>query len=299
MSLFGRFLAGTLPYIPEPVIRLVARRYIAGETLGDALAAAAALGKEGFLTTLDLLGEDTTHPRQARQALGDYRQILEAIAANGIDGNVSVKPTQFGLRIDPDLCLRSFQTLAAEARMIGHFVRVEMEDSSCTERTLALYKSLRRDFDNVGIVIQSCLYRSPTDLEGILDLVPNVRVVKGVYVEPPAVAWQDRQTIRGQYLALSETLIRSGAYAAFATHDDYLVERLSALVGSHGLPPSAYEFQMLLGVREELRQRILDAGHRVRVYIPFGSDWHPYSIRRLRENPRIAGYVIQAMLGRR
>lgn len=298
MSAPGRLLAKALPYIPKRVAALAARRYIAGETLDDGLRTARDLNRRGFRTTLDLLGEDTTRTEQAEQALADYRQVLEAIEANGIDGNVSVKPTQFGLRIDTELCLRLFQVLAGEARELGHFVRVEMEDSTCTDRTLDLYRRLRGEFDNVGIVLQSCLFRSAADIESLSSLKPNVRIVKGVYVESSAVAWQDRQSIRDQFVTLSETVIRQGGYVAFATHDAYLVDQARELIGRYGLGTSRYEFQMLLGVQEGLRAEIVAQGHPLRVYVPFGSDWYPYSMRRLHENPRVAGYIVKAMFGR-
>jgi len=296
MNLSDRIIARSLRWVPRKVVGFVARRYIAGDTLEDGLSVAAGLNRNGFPTTLDLLGEDTTDPDQARRALENYQTTLEAIEAAGIDGNISVKPTQFGLGIDPSLCLSLFQTLVRKARDLGHFVRVEMENSSCTDLTLSLYRDLRKEFDNVGIVLQSCLRRTPEDLAGLLDLSPNVRVVKGVYVEPPDIAWQDREAIRDQYVSLSETLIGSGAYTAFATHDEYLIDHGKRLVGQYGIPTTAYEFQMLLGVREALGRQLIAEGHPVRVYVPFGSDWYPYSMRRLRENPQIARYVIGAML---
>jgi proline dehydrogenase len=299
MSLAGWLIARALPFGPKSVVASVARRYIAGETLDDGLRAAAALNARGFRTTLDLLGEDTTRPEQATRALTDYREALRAIDARGIDGNVSVKPTQFGLRIDADLCLRLFRELAGDARKLGHFVRVEMEDSGCTDRTLAVYRALRQDFQNVGIVLQSCLRRTPSDLAGLLDLYPNVRMVKGVYVEPETLAWQGRDAIRARYVELSRTVLANGSFVAFATHDDDLVDAALDMVREFGVPSSGYEFQMLLGVRPELGERLLGEGHAVRIYVPFGSDWHPYSTRRLRENPRIAGYVLRALLPRR
>jgi proline dehydrogenase len=296
MSLIARLATQVLPYVPKSAVGLVARRYIAGETLEDALRRARELNSRGFRTTLDLLGEDTTTAEGARRALADYRMTLEAIERQGIDGNVSVKPTQFGLRVDPGLCLNQFRALAGEARKLGHFVRVEMENSLSTDATLALYRRLREDFDNVGAVLQACLHRTGNDLDQILGLRPNVRIVKGVYLEPPDIAWQDRQTIRDRYVAISETLVRNGCYAAFATHDEFLVEEAGRLVREYEVPTSRYEFQLLLGVREALGRSLLDAGHPVRIYVPFGEDWYPYSMRRLRENPRIAAHVVGAML---
>lgn len=299
MSLLGRLVQSTLPYVPKGVVGRVAARYIAGETLDDGLRVAARLNRRGFRTTMDLLGEDTTRPEQAHRALADYRKTLEAIDAHGIDGNVSVKPTQFGLRVDPQLCLDLFRSLSEEARSLGHFVRVEMENSSCTDLTLALYRQLRAEFDNIGIVLQSRLHRTPADLAALVDLAPNVRLVKGVYVEPPEIAWQGRQKVRDQFVSLSATLLERDAFVAFATHDDYLIDHALGMVEQLGIPASGYEFQMLLGVREAAGQRLVEAGHPVRIYVPFGSDWLPYSMRRLHENPRIAIYIIRAMLGGR
>ncbi len=298
MSLFNSLVVHTLPFIPRSVVGVVAKRYIAGETLEEALKVTIDLNRLGFMTTVDLLGEDTTHIDHARRGAADYRQLLQAIAENGIEGNVSVKPTHFGLKLDTGMCTDLFRGLIEEARSLGYFVRVEMEDSSCTQLTIELYRTLLADYDNIGIVFQSYLRRSPADVESIAQFSPNVRMVKGVYVEPAAIAYQDDDSIRGQYMALSETLLRSGSYVAFATHDEALVEQACVLVDKLGLPPTAYEFQMLLGVATQLRQRIQESGRRMRVYVPYGSDWYPYSMRRLRENPKIAGYVVRSMGGR-
>jgi proline dehydrogenase len=298
MSLPARLLSRVLPWIPRKLIGGVARRYIAGETLEDGLRVASGLNQQGFRTTMDLLGEDTTKPAQAHQALADYRKALEAIESHGIDGNVSVKPTQFGLRIDSELCFGLFRSLVGEARDLGHFVRLDMEDSSCTDPTLSLYRRLRGEFDNVGIVLQSRLHRSVRDLDSLRELIPNVRMVKGVYLEPPSIAWQDAQEIRDQFMTLSETLLQQGAYVAFATHDQSLVDGALETVDRLGIGKSGYEFQHLLGVRTQLGRQLRDAGHPVRIYVPFGRDWYPYSMRRLRENPQIAVYVLKAMFSR-
>ena len=298
MNPLSRLLVKSLPLVPRPIVGAVAKRYIAGETLEEALDVAIDLNRRGYSTTMDLLGEATLEAGQARKAASDYSEVLKAIETRGIDGNVSVKPTQFGLAIDPGLCLDLFRKLAAEAASLGHFVRVEMEDSTSTDATLELFKALRSDFDNVGIVIQSYLRRSESDTAGILELKPNVRLVKGVYAEPKTRAYQNRQVIRDRFVSLARTLLEGEAYVAFATHDEWLVEEARKLVQAFKLGPDAYEFQMLLGVRPELGQRILDAGYRLRIYIPFGRDWYRYSLRRLRENPKMAGYIVDAMLRR-
>ena len=298
MSLFDRLVVSTLPFVPKPVVGIVARRYIAGETPEEALAAATELSGQGFLTTLDMLGEDVPSMAQAREAANTYGFLLEEIQRRGLETNVSLKPTQFGLRLDKNACRDLLRWLIEKARGHDNFVRIEMENSTCTTDTLDLYRSLRSDFDNTGIVLQAYLRRTKDDAAAIADIPPNVRIVKGVYVEPRKIAYKDPRIINKNYMQLAETLLRKGAYVAFATHDELLVWEAFQLVDRLGLPPSAYEFQMLLGVEPQLRHVVQDAGHRIRVYIPFGRDWYPYSVRRLGENPKIAGYVMRAMLRR-
>jgi len=298
MSLFDRLVVSTLPFVPKTVVGIIAKRYIAGETTAEALAVAADLNDQGFLTALDMVGEDVSNLNKAREAADTYGFLLDEIQRQGLETNVSLKPTQLGLRIDKNACRDLIRSLIEKAQGHNNFVRIEMEDSTCTTDTIALYRSLRSDFDNTGIVLQAYLRRTKEDVAAIVDIPPNVRIVKGVYVEPRRIAYKAPRIINKNYMYLAETLLRKGAYVAFATHDELLVWETFRLVESLGLPSSAYEFQMLLGVEKQLRHTIRDAGHRIRVYIPFGSDWHPYSVRRLRENPKIAGYVMQAMLQR-
>ncbi len=298
MSLFDRLVVSALPFVPKTVVGIVARRYIAGETADEALAAATELSGQGFLTTLDMLGEDIASMEQAREAANTYGFLLEEIQRRGLETNVSLKPTQFGLRLDKNACRDLIRWLIEKAQGHHNFVRIEMEDSTCTTDTIDLYRSLRSDFDNTGIVLQAYLRRTQNDVAAIGDIPPNVRIVKGVYLEPRKIAYKDPRVINKNYMHLAETLLKQGAYVAFATHDELLVWEAFHLVEGLGLPHSAYEFQMLLGVEKQLRDIIRDAGHRIRVYIPFGRDWHPYSVRRLRENPKIAGYVMRAMLQR-
>ena len=298
MSLFDSLVVRTLPFVPKTVVGIVARRYIAGETADEALAIATELNGQGFLTTLDMLGEDIASMEQAREAADTYGFLLDEIQRRGLQANVSLKPTQFGLRLDKNACRDLIRWLIEKAQGHHNFVRIEMEDSTCTTDTIDLYRSLRSDFDNTGIVLQAYLRRTKNDVAAIGDIPPNVRIVKGVYVEPRKIAYKDPRIINKNYMHLAETLLEKGAYVAFATHDELLVWEAFQLVERLGLPPAAYEFQMLLGVEKQLRDVIRDAGHRIRVYIPFGRDWHPYSVRRLRENPKIAGYVLRAMLQR-
>ena len=298
MSLFDHLVVSALPFVPKTVVGIVARRYIAGETADEALATATELNGQGFLTTLDMLGEDIASMEKAQEAANTYGFLLEEIQRRGIETNISLKPTQFGLRLDKNACRDLIRWLIEKAQGHNNFVRIEMEDSTCTTDTIDLYRSLRSDFDNTGIVLQAYLRRTKNDVARIGGIPPNVRIVKGVYVEPRKIAYKDPRIINKNYIHLAKTLLKQGAYVAFATHDELLVWEAFQLVEGLGLPPADYEFQMLLGVEKQLRDVIRDAGHRIRVYIPFGPEWYPYSVRRLRENPKIAGYVMRAMLQR-
>ncbi len=298
MSILDQLIASSLALVPKAIVGIVAKRYIAGETLEEALDVASELEPEGFLTTIDLLGEDATEIEQARDAANLYGRALDEIGKRNLNANVSLKPTQFGLKINKKKCRNLIEWLLGMAVTHQNFVRIEMENSTCTTGTLDVYRSLRNQFENVGIVVQAYLRRSGDDIAAIRDFPHNVRIVKGVYVEDRRIAYKDPRIINKNYMHLAETLLAGGAYVAFATHDELLVWEACRLVERLGLPPTAYEFQMLLGVEEELRNMIRDAGHRIRVYIPFGRDWHPYSVRRLGENPAIARHVIRAMLRR-
>jgi len=298
MSLFNRIVVKALPLIPKTFVGMVAKTYIAGETAKEALDVAAMLNKKGFLTTIDLVGENVKSMDEAQDAAKTYELLLDEISRRGIDSNISIKPSQFGLRINKEACCDLIKCLLDKARSHENFVRIEMEDSTCTSDTIALFLSVKNVFKNTGIVLQSYLHRSKDDVRDILGGPLNVRIVKGAYVEPLKISYKDPEIINENYVHLAEFLLRNGVYVAFATHDEILVGKLIGLVNRLGLPSSAYEFQMLLGVHEKLRNVIRDAGQRIRIYIPFGENWYPYSVRRLRENPKIAKYVIQAMFDR-
>ena len=266
--------------------------------MADAIRVASGLNRKGFRATMDILGEDVHRLDQARDAAQNYRTLLAELHHKGIDSNVSVKLTQLGLKVDKSECLALAESLVTTARGFGNFVRIDMEDSSCTSDTLEIYRELRSRHENVGVVIQAYLHRTADDVTNLLSLPPNFRLCKGVYVEPPAIAYQDMANINRNYLMLLERLLRSGIYVGIATHDEHLAKKAQEWIALLRLPSSAYEFQMLLGVQEPLRDRIRAAGHPLRVYIPFGKDWYAYSVRRLRENPRLAGYVLKAMFTR-
>lgn len=295
MTVLDRVIARTLPVVPRPIVRKVANRYIAGESLGEALQVVADLNQRGMRATLDILGEHVHQQDQARRAVSEYLQVLEHINLRRLDANVSIKLTQLGLKLNVETCFQLADRLVKRARQLNNFVRIDMEDSSCTTETLRIYRALRQNHSNVGVVIQAYLRRTANDVESLKDLRPNYRLCKGVYVEPPGIAFQDMPEINRNYIAILETLLRNGSYAGIATHDEWIISEAFRLIRELKLPPDAYEFQMLLGVNEHLRDMILADGHKLRVYIPFGRDWYAYSVRRLRENPRLAGYVLKAM----
>jgi proline dehydrogenase len=291
----NQLIVRTLPLVPKPVVRRIASRYVAGETLEDALRCVARLNAEGCMATLDVLGEDVTRREETDQTVRDYERALAAIAERGLDCNISVKLTALGLKLDPGECRKQFARIVDAARAVGNFVRIDMEDSSVTEETIRLFLEFRERGERVGLVLQAYLRRSEADAGRAAAVKANVRVCKGIYVEPPEIAFQDREEIRRSYMTIVERLLAAGAYVGIATHDPVLVERALALVSRRKLPREAYEFQMLLGVAGELRRRLVAQGHRLRVYVPYGEAWYAYSVRRLKENPSIAGHVLAGL----
>jgi proline dehydrogenase len=296
-ALFDRLVVGTLPLVPRALVKRVASRYVAGETIDDALATVRALAAEGAMATLDILGESVTREEQTVAMRDQYLHVLDAIAASGLPANVSVKPTAVGLAIDPALALRNCTDICARAAAHGLFLRLDMEDSPYTESTLRLALELKAKFPAVGVAIQAYLKRSLGDLDRLVAARMNVRICKGIYVEPRAIAWKERAAVVDSFSALVEKHLSAGCYAGLATHDEVCVQRALATIDRLKLGPDRYEFQMLLGVDPVLRRSLLDAGHRLRVYVPFGRDWYAYSTRRLKENPSIARHVIRATLG--
>jgi proline dehydrogenase len=298
MNLLDRAIALTLPFVPKPIVRKVATRYVAGETREDALRVAATLNEKGIRATIDLLGEDIHTLEQTRSAVQEYTALLEEIHTRGLDANLSVKLTQLGLKLDKKVCRELTETLVTRAHELKNFVRIDMEDSSCTTDTLDVFRTLRQKHTNVGVAIQAYLRRTLNDVSQLETVKPNFRLCKGVYVEPRTIAYRDMRIINRNFVTILERLLRNGSYVAIATHDELVVWEAFRLLNDFQTPSSGYEFQMLLGVDEELRDIIRKEGHNLRVYIPFGRDWYKYSVRRLRENPRIAGYVLRAMFRR-
>ncbi len=295
MNPLHRLVVRTLPLVPKPVVRRIASRYVAGETLEEALALVRSLNAEGCMATLDVLGEDVTRREETEETVLAYERALGEIADKGLDTNISVKLTALGLKLDPAFCRRQFARIVAAAKARGIFVRIDMEDSPVTEETLRIFFESKQQHDKLGIVLQAYLRRSAEDARRIAAVGGNVRVCKGIYVEPASIAFQDREEIRASYMQLVESLLSAGCYVGIATHDPELVERARALVGRLRLGREAYEFQMLLGVAGTLRRRLVAEGHRLRVYVPYGEAWYAYSVRRLKENPSIAGHVVKGL----
>ena len=296
MSVFNRLLVTTLPLVPKPIVRRVASRYVAGETLEEAVRVIRVLNQEGAMATLDVLGEEVSERGKALAATEENVRVFEAIAREGIDSNVSVKPTLLGLKIDEGFCRDNIGRIAEVAKAHGNFVRIDMEDNTTTDATLRIYRDLHARHGNVGCVLQAYMRRTLSDIDGLPEKGASVRICKGIYVEPRRIAWKGYDTVRANYLNALEKLIVRGVYVGIATHDEYLACAAVGLVDKHGVPRDRYEFQMLLGVDDELRHILLAAGHRLRVYVPYGRDWYPYSMRRLRENPEVARHVLRAFL---
>jgi proline dehydrogenase len=295
MSLFNRVVASTLPLVPKPVVRRVANPYIAGEGMDDLLRVAEGLNREGYLVAAAILGEFVTRREESTAAVHEYETLVAKLVERRIDGYIHVKPTHLGLKLDKPFCQENVHALLTAARRAGVFVRLDMEDASCIDDTLDMYRSLRADFDNLGIVIQARMRRSLSDVRSLAGTRANVRVCKGIYLEPHAVAYTHPDIINQNFTLLVEELLACGCYAAIATHDERLVWDAYRIVDRLGLAPDRYEFQMLLGVMSPLRRLIREAGHRVRVAVPYGPNWYPYSLRRLRKNPALAGYVLKAL----
>lgn len=297
MSVLDRLVAATLPVTPKFVVGKVARRYIAGETIDDAVRTIRALNAKGVEATVDVLGEYVTDLAEPRATAAEYGRVLEAIDRERLRSNVSIKLTAFGLAIDATVCDELVRGLARDVARRGSFLRVDMEDSRYTDATLAMVRSLRADGLPVGAVLQAYLHRTESDAAALASEGIPVRLCKGIYRESPEIAFQDREEIRASYRRSLRALFTGPAPVAIATHDEALVADAFRLVAERSIPRERFEFQMLLGVRERLREDIVAKGHRMRVYVPFGRAWYGYSVRRLRENPAIAGHVFRAMLG--
>lgn len=300
MSIFNFLVSKTIMHVPGPIVGFFAKGYIAGEKLEDAVRVTRDLNQRQMMATIDLLGEFIETRAEATGFKEQCLEILEAIQREQIDANLSLKPTQMGLLLDEGFAFANIREIVARAAELGNFVRIDMEDITCTDATIKLYRELRADFPgHVGLVLQAYLRRTGADVEGLSDAPMHYRLCKGIYDEPRTAAWKNPVTINRSFVKILRRMFMHKAYVGIATHDESLVFEALELIDQFGLKPEEYEFQMLLGIDEELRQIIVDAGHRLRVYVPYGESWMPYSRRRLRENPTIAKHALRQMLGMR
>jgi proline dehydrogenase len=299
MAILDRAIVRLLPAVPRPLVQKLSERYIAGPELKDARASVRRLNAQGKLAAIGVLGEEITNEDEAAALLRANQDVLADIEQCGLDANVSVKLTALGLKLDYELCRANLETIVEDAAARSNFVRIDMEDSSTTDETLRLYRELRSaGHDNLGIVLQSTLRRTISDIHDLADLRPNVRLCKGIYIEAREIAYREFGAVRANYVRALGALFDAGCYVGMATHDEWLVGEGRRLVAEREREPEQYEFQMLLGVREELGNRLVREGHRLRVYVPFGRHWYEYSVRRLQENPKIAGYIAADTIGR-
>ena len=302
MNVLNQAISWALPVIPKPVVRKVSERYIAGATLEDGMRTVRTLNSKGADATVDVLGEFIRSLDQAKENTAYCCEVIRRLHKDSLRGNLSIKLTSLGLAIDPDVCEKNVREILVTARENGNlFVRMDMENSPYTTKTIDLYRALRREFTNVGIVLQAYLRRTKNDVDILLaegaanTWKTNVRLCKGIYREAEEIAFQGRKEIQDNYMACLDALFRHGAYVGIATHDDVLIDAAKRSIEQYGLATDAFEFQMLLGVRETVRDSLIQEGYRMRIYVPFGEDWYGYSIRRLKENPQMAGYIVKAL----
>lgn len=299
--MFNKLISQLLPYMPKKLVWIFSKRYVAGEKLDDAIRICKELNAGGILVSIDLLGEFITRLDEATAYKNTYLEIIDRKEAEKISGNFSLKPTMFGLLLDEEVCYRNIREIVAKAAGYGSFVRVDMEDSQCVDKEIALYRRLKTEFPkNVGLVVQAYLKRTLDDIRSMKDLHSadnplNFRLCKGIYVEPAAIAYKKYEEINTHFLRDLEYMFQEGMYPGIATHDKPLVEGAYALIDQYKVPKTRYEFQMLYGVTPELRRSIVEKGHQMRVYVPFGKEWFGYCTRRLKENPKMAGQIIKAI----
>lgn len=299
--MFNKFIASVLPFLPKKLIWIFSRSYISGETIEDALRVSKELNSKNIKVTLDVLGEFISSLDEAEINKQEYLELIDYSFSNGIDGNFSAKPTSFGLLIDKEACYRHMRDIVAKAASYKGFIRIDMEDSPCTSLEIELFRRLKTEFPaNVGLVLQAYLKRTFDDLKDLSDLNSgtyplSIRLCKGIYIEPETISYKKYDEINQHYTEDLEYMLKNKIHVGIATHDKILIERAQNLISKYNIPKQLYEFQMLYGVTPNLRQSIVNNGHTMRVYVPFGKKWFGYSTRRLKENPKIASHIIKAI----
>jgi len=284
----NKLIVKTVELMPKSLVRVFSNRYIAGDSLKDGVAFVQKLNSQNILATMDVLGEAITTHEEAIQAKSECIEVIDAIEKYQLLANVSIKPSQMGILLDEEFCFKQVSEIVEKAAANKNFVRLDMEDSTTTDRIINLHNRLKEHHKNVGVVVQACLRRTLDDVKVLNATGTNYRLCKGIYIEPEKIAYRGKQEIRDNYLAILREMLTNGNYVGIATHDDYLLQNALKMIEELGISKDKYEFQMLLGVKEDLRDKINKQGHKVRIYVPFGEHWYQYSIRRLQENPQVA-----------
>jgi proline dehydrogenase len=293
VSVFHNLLVQSVQLMPENIVWLFSKKYIAGKTLQSAIETVKQLNSKGIFATLDVLGESINTKDEAIEAKRKALEVFDAILKNKLSANLSIKPTQMGLAIDKELAYQQILELVKSASDINNFVRIDMEDSPYTDLTIDVYKRIYEEYKNVGVVLQAYLKRTSNDTVLLNKIGTNYRLCKGIYIEPATIAYKDKQAIRDNFMKCLELMLKNGNYVGIATHDKYLIDKSYEMIKGLNIPKDKFEFQMLLGVREDLRDKINKDGYKIRIYVPFGEDWYRYSIRRLQENPQLAGHIVK------
>lgn len=296
MNILNQLIVSIVQMMPKNIVGFFSRKYIAGESLEDGINVVKQLNSKGIYATMDVLGEAVNNKEESLDAKNKAMEVLDAIEKHKLMANLSIKPTQMGLLMDDEFAYQQILELVKRAKEMNNFVRIDMEDSSTTDMTINLYKKILQQYKNLGVVIQAYLKRSFDDVVVLNKLGTNYRLCKGIYVEPASIAIKDKQAIRENYLKILRQMFIDGNYVGIATHDKYLIDEAYRMIKEMNIPKDKFEFQMLLGVREDLRDKINSDGYKIRVYVPFGKDWYAYSVRRLKENPSIAGHIVKSFL---
>jgi proline dehydrogenase len=299
MNPLNLVLVKTVQLMPRKLVRVFANKYIAGDNINDAVAKVKELNSMKVVATIDVLGEAIKDREEAKVSKNESLEVLDTIVKHNLDGNFSVKLTMLGLNFDYEYCKSLFREIMQDAKSKNIFVRIDMEDSSVTDITIKMYEEMRKEFDNVGLVLQAYMRRTEKDVLKLTEEKANFRLCKGIYIEPEAIAFKGKQEVRDNFMKVLQIMLERGAYVGIATHDDYLTKESEKLISELNLAKDKYEFQMLLGVREWLRDELVAKGNKLRVYVPFGSRWYQYSIRRFQENPNFAGTVVKSMFARK
>ncbi|NOX64337.1 MAG: proline dehydrogenase [Chlorobi bacterium] len=296
MNPLHSLIVNSVKILPKSFIYIFAKKYIAGKTLADGVSVTKQLNAQGISATMDILGESVTNEKDVIAFKDQFLELLDVIEKEKLDSNISTKPTQFGLNVGLDFCYEQYVEIVERAKKYNNFVRIDMEDSSTTDNIISLYKMLYEKYpNNVGIVVQAYLHRTMNDITELNKLNANYRLCKGIYIEPKEIAYKGREEIRDNFIKCLNKMFDDNCYVGIATHDDPIVDRAYKIIEERNLTKDQYEFQMLYGVKENLRSKIRAKGHKMRVYVPFGEQWHFYAIRRLQENPQLAWYIFKSI----